>query len=62
MVRGVEEILKSEFGKSLSDESVHILDATWLQQPRCRMLNNGLANIGDRIPLCMFSSQSATHH
>jgi predicted helicase len=26
MVRSVEEILKSEFGKSLSDEGVHILD------------------------------------
>ena len=26
MVRSVEEILKTEFGKSLSDEGVHILD------------------------------------
>ncbi len=26
MVRSVEEVLKSEFGKSLSDEGVHILD------------------------------------
>ena len=26
MVRSVDEILKSEFGKSLSDEGVHILD------------------------------------
>jgi predicted helicase len=26
MVRSVEEILKQEFGKSLSDSGVHILD------------------------------------
>jgi hypothetical protein len=28
-------------GESLSDTGVLVIDQTWLQQPRCRMLNNG---------------------